>query len=66
MAGPPDFLQSAFAPSCFVCESPTLLVRICPDSLGYERRTYTCPWCPHEMTEVRCVSEITTRLMARQ
>jgi hypothetical protein len=61
-----EISQFAFAPSCFVCDSPTLLVRICPDRLGYEQRTYKCAWCPHEMTKVRCVNELTTRLMAKQ
>jgi hypothetical protein len=55
---------SVSAPSCSQCATRMLLVRISPDRPGYERRTYECPWCPREMTEVFCVNELAARLMA--
>jgi hypothetical protein len=57
---------SVSAPCCSQCAMRLLLVRISPDKLGYERRVYKCPWCPHETTEVCCVNELATRLMAKQ
>jgi hypothetical protein len=61
-----EISRPAFAPYCFVCDMPALLVQICPDRPGYEQRTYKCPWCPYEMTEVRCVNELTILRMAKQ
>jgi len=40
------------SPSCSQCGTQMLLVRIFPDTSGYERRSYVCPWCPHDMTEI--------------
>ena len=38
--------------SCPQCDTRMLLVRILPVSPGYQRRTYECPRCQHELTEV--------------
>jgi DNA-directed RNA polymerase subunit RPC12/RpoP len=54
------------SPTCSECGAQMLLVKIFPDRPGYEQRTYKCPWCPHRMTDVSCVNELTTRLMAKQ
>jgi hypothetical protein len=54
------------SPACSECGAQMLLVKIFPDRPGYEQRTYACPWCPHQMTEVCCVNEHTTRLIAKQ
>jgi hypothetical protein len=53
---------SVSAPSCSQCATRMLLVRISPDRPGYERRTYECPWCPREMTEVFRVNELAAGL----
>jgi hypothetical protein len=51
---------------CSQCRMQMLLVRILPDRLGYEKRTYARPWCPRqEVTEVCCVNETVTRLAAK-
>jgi hypothetical protein len=39
-------------PSCPQCDTRMLLIRILPVSPGYQRRTYECPRCQHEVTEV--------------
>ena len=39
-------------PSCPRCGTRMSLVRIFPDKPGYDRRTYECPRCQHEETEV--------------
>jgi hypothetical protein len=44
--------QTEISPFCSQCSTQMLLVRIFPDTQGYEQRTYECPWCPHEMTEI--------------
>jgi hypothetical protein len=66
MSARTEISRSASAPVCFVCGTQTLLVRISPDKPGYDQRTYECPWCPHKMTEICCVNEVATRLMAKQ
>jgi hypothetical protein len=52
--------------SCSQCGTQLLLVKISFDRPGYEQRMYKCPWCPHQMTEVCCENELTTRLMAKK
>jgi len=39
-------------PSCPKCGTRMKLIRIFPDSPGYDQRTYECPRCEHEVTEV--------------
>jgi DNA-directed RNA polymerase subunit RPC12/RpoP len=39
-------------PSCPKCGTRMLLVLIFPDRPGYDRRTYECPRCEHEVTEI--------------
>ena len=46
---PPPVLAS---PSCPRCGARMLLVRILPHASGYEQRTYECPRCDHEVTEI--------------
>ena len=66
MSAQMEISGSTFAPICFVCGTQTMLARISPDRPGYEQRTYGCPWCPHKMTEIRCVNEHATRLIAKK
>jgi len=40
------------APSCPRCGTRTSLVHILPDKPGYDQRTYECPRCENEITEV--------------
>ena len=39
-------------PSCPKCGTRMLLIRIFPDRPGYDQRTYDCPRCEHEVTEI--------------
>jgi|SRR6516165_6309750 len=39
-------------PSCPQCGTRMLLIRILPERRGYESRTYECPRCEYEITEV--------------
>lgn len=39
-------------PICPQCATRMSLVRIFPDQPGYEQRTYECPRCEHEITEI--------------
>ncbi len=39
-------------PSCPKCGTRMMLVRIFADRPGYDERTYECPRCEHEITEV--------------
>jgi transposase len=39
-------------PSCSACGMRMSLVRIFPDKPGYDQRTYECPRCEHEVTEI--------------
>jgi DNA-directed RNA polymerase subunit M/transcription elongation factor TFIIS len=48
-----DFSPAVIAsPSCPKCGTRMVLVRIFPDRPGYDQRTYECPRCEHEITEV--------------
>ncbi len=46
---PPDLIA---APSCPRCGTRMLLVRILPARPGYDQRSYECPRCEHEITEI--------------
>jgi len=47
------FMPSIIAlPSCPKCGTRMTLVHIFPDRPGYDQRTYECPRCEHEITEV--------------
>jgi hypothetical protein len=39
-------------PICPTCGTRMSLVRIFPDSPGYDQRTYECPRCAHEIAEI--------------
>jgi uncharacterized protein (UPF0212 family) len=39
-------------PSCPKCGTRMVLVHIFPDRLGPDQRTYECPRCEHEVTEI--------------
>jgi hypothetical protein len=39
-------------PVCFKCNTPMWLIRIAPDKPGCARRTFECPRCQNQMTEV--------------
>jgi len=39
-------------PKCSRCGTRMSLVRIFPDKPGYDQRTYECPRCEHEVTEI--------------
>ena len=39
-------------PSCSKCGAPMWLTRIEPDETGFARRSFECPRCKHQMTEV--------------
>src|ERR1700757_777409 len=39
-------------PSCPKCGTRMLLVHIFSDSPGHDQRTYECPRCEHEVTEI--------------
>ena len=40
------------SPSCPKCGTRMVLLLIFPDRPGYDRRTYECPRCEHEVTEI--------------
>jgi DNA-directed RNA polymerase subunit RPC12/RpoP len=40
------------SPSCPKCGTRMLLLLIFPDRPGYDQRTYECPRCEHEVTEI--------------
>jgi len=40
------------APSCPRCGTRMLLICILPDKPGHDQRTYECPRCEHEITEI--------------
>jgi len=40
------------APACPRCGKQMILVRIRPESPGYDQRTYECPHCEYEIDEV--------------
>jgi tRNA(Ile2) C34 agmatinyltransferase TiaS len=39
-------------PSCRRCGTRMVLVQIFPDSPGHDQRTYECPRCEYEVTEI--------------
>jgi DNA-directed RNA polymerase subunit RPC12/RpoP len=39
-------------PSCPKCGTRMLLVHIFPDRPEHDQRTYECPRCEHEVTEI--------------
>jgi DNA-directed RNA polymerase subunit RPC12/RpoP len=39
-------------PSCPKCGTRMLLICVFPDRPGYDQRTYQCPRCEHEVTEI--------------
>jgi transposase-like protein len=39
-------------PICPRCGTRMLLARIFPDRPGYNRRTYECPRCEYDLTEI--------------
>jgi len=45
-------LTTPTRPVCFKCGVPTWLIRIEPDKSGCVRRTFECPRCHNQMTEV--------------
>jgi endogenous inhibitor of DNA gyrase (YacG/DUF329 family) len=50
MANPPRII--IIRPSCPTCGTRMSLVRIFPDKPGYDQRTFECPRCEHEVTEI--------------
>jgi DNA-directed RNA polymerase subunit RPC12/RpoP len=45
-------LTTSVRPVCTKCGTPMWLTRIQPDQPGYARRSFECPRCHHQMTEV--------------
>jgi hypothetical protein len=45
-------VTTAARPVCSKCRAPMWLIRIEPEKLGFARRTFECPRCQHQMTEV--------------
>src|SRR5437762_2619491 len=43
-------------PSCSQCGTQMLIVRNSREWASYTLRTYTCPWCPHQVSEIVRVS----------
>jgi DNA-directed RNA polymerase subunit RPC12/RpoP len=50
IANPPRVV--VVRPNCTTCGTRMALVRIFPDKPGYDQRTYECPRCEHEITEI--------------
>jgi transposase-like protein len=50
IAAPPRVLIAR--PPCPRCDNRMSLVRIFPDKPGYDQRTFECPRCEHEITEI--------------
>ena len=40
------------SPICPRCGTRMLLARILPDRPGYDQRTYECPRCEYDLTEI--------------
>jgi transposase len=55
IANPPSV--AIVRPTCSRCGGRMWLVRIFPDKPGYDQRTYECPRCDYEITEVVQVKE---------
>jgi endogenous inhibitor of DNA gyrase (YacG/DUF329 family) len=49
IAHPPSVVAR---PNCPTCGTRMSLVRIFPDKPGYDQRTYECPRCQHDVTEI--------------
>jgi hypothetical protein len=47
-----DLLTTPARPVCCKCGAPMWLIRIEPDNAGCARRTFECPRCQNQMTEV--------------
>jgi uncharacterized paraquat-inducible protein A len=45
-------VTTSVRPVCSKCGIPMWLTRIQPDQPGYARRSFECPRCHHQMTEV--------------
>jgi hypothetical protein len=53
MAGVPAIpLRLIACPTCPKCGARMELARIFPDRPGYDQRTYECPKCEYELTEL--------------
>ena len=39
-------------PVCSKCGTPLWLTRIAPDNLGFARRTFECPRCKNQISEI--------------
>jgi hypothetical protein len=50
IANPPRVVVAR--PKCTTCGTRMSLVRIFPDKPGYDQRTYECPRCEREVTEI--------------
>jgi endogenous inhibitor of DNA gyrase (YacG/DUF329 family) len=50
IANPPSVV--VVRPNCPTCGTRMSLVRIFPDKPGYDQRTFECPRCQHEITEI--------------
>jgi hypothetical protein len=48
----PGNIQSIQRPECPACGAPMWLARIEPDEPDHDRRTFECPRCQDEVTEV--------------
>lgn len=44
-------LQQIKRPHCANCSAHMWLIRIEPDEPRYDRRTFECPQCAHQLTE---------------
>ena len=47
-----DSLTTTVRPVCSKCRTPMWLIRIEPEKPSCARRTFECPGCHHQMTEV--------------
>ena len=53
MAANIGYLPSVIAcPSCPKCGTRMVLIHIFPDRTVHDQRTYECPRCEHEVTEI--------------
>jgi transposase len=53
MAEHRKYLPSVIAcPSCPRCGTRMTLILVFPESPGYDQRTYECPRCEHQVTEI--------------
>jgi hypothetical protein len=47
-----NLLAAPAQPVCFKCGAPMWLIRIEPEKSGCARRTFECPRCQNQVTEV--------------